>query len=212
MQKQLDRLEMSSTSSDNSTAKSRLCTLAEKYGDNLQNLTEEEAEEFIRSIKDAKMVQFIEKTARLAVRPAAIRLNNGGKEWCKVEGCLDAGSDDTFLSWEIHRASCYDVKPLDIPVRVRIANNVYCYAKHGAKVNIRLNDDLYINNVDVLLVEGEWPDALIGKPVLELLQALPEQNLPQSGNYNYAARKAELVDTGSDLIKGSSFYENLNWE
>jgi hypothetical protein len=69
---------------------------------------------------------------------------------------------------------------LRVPVEVLVANKKMerCYLLLVDTIYITSEEgEITVENVPVYIVDGDWGEVLIGFPVLEALEATPEQNL-----------------------------------
>lgn len=73
---------------------------------------------------------------------------------------------------------------LKVPIRIRVANEKTEVASHKLVEDLELQletGSVHVRNVTFYIVDGDWGDLLVGWPVLEALEATPEDALRKLG-------------------------------
>ena len=114
--------------------------------------------------------------------PADITIMQGN-DWIPVKGVLDAGATDNFAP-SCLAPYCRELEELPIPMRIETANNGFSlsYKRGRANFNIKTETaEVTVLNAEVYIIEGEWPEMLIGASLLTLLKCMPHQALNYHG-------------------------------
>jgi len=110
--------------------------------------------------------------------PAQIQVRNG-EDWIPVQGILDPGADETFVPACLS-PFCRDVEALHMPMRIRNPNATASCSKQRARMDLHIateHAEVNVLNAEVYIVEGVWPEFLVGAPLLTMLNCMPEQAL-----------------------------------
>jgi len=106
-----------------------------------------------------------------------------GDDRTPVKGILDPGARETFVPTSI-TPFCRDLEFLPIPMKVKMGNNTSSFSKQRGRADFHIateNSNFTVLNVEVYLVEGDWPEFLLGAPLLTILNCMPHQVLKFNG-------------------------------